>query len=73
MPYLALILLLIGFFKTFYYGIYEIKKKQNKPGGIAVCCFAILRTYLPGCYYLYLLYYFIIFNSAYLCGSKSVL
>ena len=46
MPYLALVLLLICFLKTFYYGIYEFKEKQNKPGGIAVCLFAILRTYI---------------------------
>lgn len=46
MPYLALILLLLCFLKTFYYGIYEIKQKQNKPGGIAVCLIAILRAYL---------------------------
>lgn len=45
MPYLALILLVLCFLKTFYYGIYEIKEKQNKPGGIAVCCLAIFRTY----------------------------
>lgn len=46
MPYIALILLVLCFLKTFYYGIYEIKEKQNKPGGIVVCLTAILRTYI---------------------------
>lgn len=46
MPYLALFLIIYCFFKTFYYGIYEIKQKQNKPGGMAVCFLAILRTCL---------------------------
>lgn len=47
MSYLGLILLIFCFFKTFYYGIYEINQKQNKSGGIAVCLLAILRTYFP--------------------------
>ena len=45
MSYLAIILLIFTFLKGFYYGIFEIKEKQNKPGGIAVCFLAILRTY----------------------------
>ncbi len=56
MPYLALILLVWCFLKTFYYGIYEVKQKQNKPGGIAICLLAILRTYLPCYYHFYILY-----------------
>lgn len=61
MPYLALFLILYCFLKTFYYGIYEIKQKQNKPGGIAVCLFAILRTYLSEHYVICFLYHLIAF------------
>lgn len=45
MPYITIFLLILCFFKTWYYGIYEIHEKQNKPGGIAVLFLAILRTY----------------------------
>ena len=45
MPYLAIILIIISFIKTINYGIFEMKQKQNKPGGIAVFITAILRTY----------------------------
>ena len=57
MAYLALFLIFIGFLKTFYYGIYEFKEKQNKPGGIAVFIFAILRTYYSYSNNFYLLHY----------------
>lgn len=74
MPYLVLILLLICFFKTFYYGLYEFKEKQNKSGGIAVCILAILRTYITKYSYYFTLYnlkyYSTILNSAYFFGSK---
>lgn len=63
MPYLALFLILYCFLKTFYYGIYEIKQKQNKPGGIAVCLFAILRTYLSEHYVICFLYHLIFHAS----------
>jgi len=51
MPFLAIILIILCFIKTFNYGVFEIKQKQNKPGGIAVCLFAILRTCLSKYYY----------------------
>ena len=51
MPYLALILLFVVFFKSLSYGIFEIKQKQNKPGGVTVLLLAILRTYFPKCGY----------------------
>lgn len=64
MTVLAIILIFICFLKSFYYGIYEIKQKQNKPGGIAVCLFAILRTYLSNCYYIFAIYFItIIFQT----------
>ena len=47
MPYLALILLVLCFLKTFYYGIYEIKQENNKPGGIATCLFSLLGLIFP--------------------------
>lgn len=47
MALISFILLILCFLKTFYYGVYEVKQKQNKPGGIAICFLAILRTYLP--------------------------
>lgn len=60
MSFLALLLIISCFFKSFYYGIYEIKTRKNKSGGIAVCLFAILRTYLSmHCHFLAL--YFISF------------
>lgn len=46
MPYLSIFFLIFGFLKTFYYGIFELKEKQNKPGGIAILVLAILRTCL---------------------------
>lgn len=57
MTVLAIILIFVCFLKSFYYGIYEIKQKQNKPGGIAVFLFAILRTYLSYCYYFLAIYF----------------
>lgn len=73
MSYFALILLLWCFLKTFYYGIYEIKQKKNKSGGITVCLLAFLRTHFSKYYDPCFLYYFMIFNSAYFSGLKSVL
>ncbi len=59
MPFLAFVLLVFCFFKFFYYGIYEFKQKQNKPGGIASCLLAILRTYLSDYCDYYILYFLI--------------
>ncbi len=80
MVYLALFLLIICFFKTFYYGVYEFKEKQNKSGGISVCLLALLRTYLSKYYPFYVLHlliktkpYWIILISAYFLGSNSSL
>ena len=47
MKYLALLFLLIGFLKSYYYGLFEIKEKQNKSGGIAVIILAILGLIMP--------------------------
>ncbi len=59
MPYLALVLLILCCFKTFYYGMYEFKEKQNKSGGIAICLLAILRTHFSKYCYYFILYYLI--------------
>lgn len=66
MPYLAILLVILCFLKSFYYGIYEIKQKQNKPGGIAVCFFAILRTYSSLYNYCLVLYFVKIMDSQFL-------
>ncbi len=47
MKFLFTFILLIGFLKSFYYGLFEIKEKENKPGGIAVIFLAILGLSLP--------------------------
>ena len=47
MPYIAIILLIYAFLKSFYYGIYEINHNKNKPGGIAVCVLAIFGLIFP--------------------------
>lgn len=47
MEYLATFILIYAFLKSIYYGIYEIKDKKNKSGGIAVIVLAILGLILP--------------------------
>lgn len=49
------IILIIAFIKSYYYGIYEIKEKENKSGGVAIICLAILGLILPALL-LFLLY-----------------
>lgn len=39
---LSIIFLLFCSFKTFFYGIYELKENKNKPGGIAVITLSII-------------------------------
>lgn len=60
MPYLAIFLVILCFLKTLYYGIFELKEKQNKPGGIAVIFFAILRTLISN-------------NSNFICVPNLIL
>lgn len=47
MKYLFTFILILGFLKSFYYGLFEIKEKENKAGGIAVIFIAILGLILP--------------------------
>lgn len=47
MKFLFTFILIISFIKSFYYGMYEIKEKENKSGGIAIICLAILGLILP--------------------------
>lgn len=47
MKYLFTFILILGFLKSFYYGLFEIKEKENKYGGIAVIFIAILGLILP--------------------------
>ena len=56
MKYISLILIIVAFLKSFYYGIFEIKEKHNKLGGITVCIFATIRAPNSICCNFYLLY-----------------
>lgn len=47
MKFVAIVLLIFSFLKSIYYGIYEIKEKENKPAGIAVFFLAILGLIFP--------------------------
>lgn len=47
MKFIVIILSIIIFTKTLTYGIYEIKKDQNKFGGIIVVTIAIIALVLP--------------------------
>ncbi len=47
MKYVAIALLIFSFLKSIYYGVYEIKEKENKPAGITVICLAILGLIFP--------------------------
>lgn len=47
MKFLAIIFLIYVFLKGFYYGIFELKEKENKPGGITSIFLAILGLILP--------------------------
>lgn len=47
MKFLFTFILIIGFLKSIYYGLFEIKEKENKSGGIAVIVIAILGLILP--------------------------
>lgn len=60
MPVLAIIFLIYCFLKTFYYGIFELKTKKNKPGGIVVCIYSILRASFSIIYNNFLLHLLVI-------------
>ena len=47
MKYIVIIFLLLGFIKSFNYGLYEYKEKENKFGGIAVIFLAFLGLIFP--------------------------
>lgn len=47
MKFLFTFILILAFIKSYYYGMYEIKEKENKSGGIAIICLAILGLILP--------------------------
>ena len=49
MKIFSLIIVFLGFLKTFYYSLFEIKEKNNKSGGIATLFLAILRTHYSVC------------------------
>ena len=41
------LLIIFSFFKTLFYGIYEINNNQNKSGGITVIVLGIIGLILP--------------------------
>lgn len=47
MKYLFIFILLIACIKSYYYGMFEIKEKENKSGGIAIIFLAILGFIFP--------------------------
>ena len=47
MKLIAFVFLIYAFIKSMYYGIFEIKEKQNKPGGYTTIFLAILGLILP--------------------------
>lgn len=47
MKFIFIFILLITFIKSFYYGMFEIKEKENKPGGIAIILLAFLGLIFP--------------------------
>lgn len=47
MKFIAIVLLIFAFFKSFYYGVFEIREKKNKPAGITVIFLAILGLIFP--------------------------
>lgn len=47
MKFIAIIFLLYAFLKSIFYGIFEIKEKENKFGGIIVMIIAIIGLILP--------------------------
>ncbi len=47
MKFIIIALLIFTFLKSFYYSLYEIKEKKNKPAGITIIFLAILGLILP--------------------------
>lgn len=47
MKFLVIALLIFAFLKSFYYGVYEINEKKNKPAGITIIFLAILGLIFP--------------------------
>ena len=47
MSYIAIIFLIFCFLKCFYYGLYEMREKTNKPGGFACILLSILGLIFP--------------------------
>lgn len=54
MKILTLIFLIYSFFKTWYYGLYELKTNKNKTAAISMFFMAIVRSYISN-YFNYLL------------------
>lgn len=55
MKYLCLIFVIYLYIKSYFYADYEIKEKNNKPGGITIKVISFLRTYIVNYYFIYIL------------------
>lgn len=47
MKYISIFFLIYLFLKSFYYGIFEINEKKNKPGGITVIILSFIGLIFP--------------------------
>lgn len=47
MNILSIIILIYAFLKSVFYGLYEIKEKENKFGGITVIFLALIGLIIP--------------------------
>ena len=47
MKYIFIFILLLACIKSYYYGMFEIKEKENKTGGIAIIFLSILGFIFP--------------------------
>ena len=47
MKYLAILLVIYLFLKSFYYGLFEIKKKDNIVSGIAIIILSTITLIIP--------------------------
>lgn len=46
MKYIYIISIVLLFFKSWYYGLYELKENKNKPAGYSIFFLSILRAYI---------------------------
>lgn len=47
MKFIAILFLIYAFIKSIYYAFFEIKEKENKPGGIFIIIWTTLGLIIP--------------------------